>query len=364
LASGRDGYAGKLTGVPGRKNELWRWQRVRPEAAPVSLEPIDFGAIEAWREDDHGAALRCFMNSAALAGFDQVAKQPALDARLFFEENFTAHRIPGEPGLLTSYFEPVLKGSRRRSALYPVPVYRRPADLEALPDSHPLRKANLTAGRFERGAFEPYFTRGEIEDGALAGSDLELLFVSDPIEAFIMHVQGSGRVELDDGSAVRLSFDGKNGHPYTSLSKLLIARGELTAANAHLDGLIAWLRSGPQALALLRENKSHIFFKELEASAAAPEGSMGVALTPGRSLAADPVYHSLGFPIWVAAPGLTFEGRPFRRLVIAQDTGSAIIGPQRGDIFAGSGAAAGGIAGHIRHACEFIVLLPKRELKG
>jgi membrane-bound lytic murein transglycosylase A len=351
--------------VPGQKSEqLWRWQRVRAEGAPVSLEAIDYGAIEGWREDGHDAAFRCFVKSAPLVGLDGLAKLASPDARLFFEENFTAHRILGEPGLLTSYFEPVLRGSRKRSALYSVPVYRRPADLEALPDSHPLREANLTAGRLKQGEFEPYFTRGEIEDGALAGRDLELLFVSDPVEAFIMHVQGSGRVELDDGSVIRLSFDGKNGHPYTSLSKLLIARGELSTANAHLDGLVAWLRSGPQALALLRENKSYIFFKELEAAAAAPEGSMGVALTPGRSLAADPLYYSLGYPIWVAAPGLEFEGRPFRRLVIAQDTGSAIIGPQRGDIFAGSGTAAGGIAGHIRHACEFIVLLPKRELKG
>ncbi len=350
-----------------QRGELWRWQRVQRDASPISLEPVEYSAIEGWDQDDHQAALRCFLSSASIAGLSPALHgmaQTATDARLFFEENFTPHRVIAEPGLLTAYFEPVLRGSRQWSARYSVPFYRRPPDLDALPDDHPLREANLTAGRLKDGAFEPYFTRGEIKGGALAGRGLELLFTDDPIDAFVMHVQGSGLVQLDDGSAIRLSFDGKNGHPYTSLSKLLIARGELAAADAHLDGLVSWLRSGPQALALLDENKSYIFFKELEASSAAPVGSMGVTLTPGRSLAADPLYHSLGLPVWVAAPGLDFEGRPFRRLVIAQDTGSAIIGPQRGDIFTGSGAPAGRVAGHIRHGCEFIVLLPKHGLRG
>ena len=142
-------------------------------------------------------------------------------ARAFFEQTFAPFRILAAPGLLTSYFEPVLKGSRKQSAAFPVPVYRRPPDLSPLLPGHPLSNQGLTAGRETPGGFEPYFTRAEIEAGALAGKGLELLFVADRLEAFVMHVQGSGLIELDDGAHVRITFDGKNGHPYSSVAKLL-----------------------------------------------------------------------------------------------------------------------------------------------
>jgi membrane-bound lytic murein transglycosylase A len=216
----------------------------------------------------------------------------------------------------------------------------------------------LTAGRDSLAGFEPYFTRAEIEAGALAGRGLELLYLADPVEAFVMHVQGSGLIELTNGARVRLSFDGKNGHPYTSISKLLVQRGNLKIEDAHLDGLLAWLRAQSEPQAILNENKSYAFFKALEHSAAAPLGSSGVELHAGRSLAADPLYHAAGTPIWVEAPELVFEGGPFRRLLVAQDTGSAIVGPQRGDVFAGMGPEAGHAAGYIRHKCAFIVLRP------
>ncbi len=175
-----------------------------------------------------------------------------------------------------------------------------------------------------------------------------------------MHVQGSGLIELDDGSAVRLTFDGKNGHPYTSVAKLLVQRGHLTLEEADLEGMLAWLRAQPDPQLFLNENKSFIFFKEMELTATAPRGSSGAELRPGRSLAADPLYHAPGSPVWVVAPELDFEGTPLRRLLVAQDTGSAIVGPQRGDIFAGMGAEARRIAGRVRHRCEFIVLRPRR----
>ncbi len=349
------------------QGELWRWQHSTAEAAPVPLEPVQFEAIDGWNADGHCDAIQCYLQLAGqtlkpLPAPGEVSSllEDREKARAFFEKNFAAFRILGTPGLLTAYFDPVLKGSRQQSAAFPVPVYRRPDDLTPLPRGHPLSDLGQTAGRKTASGFERYFTRGEIEAGAVAGRGLEILYLADPIEAFIMHVQGSGLVQLDDGTAVRLSFDGKNGHAYTSVSKVLIDRGELLREDAHLDGTVAWLSAQRERLALLNENKSYIFFREMEHSATAPKGSSGACLHAGRSLAADPLYHGAGTPIWVAAPELDFEAAPFRRLLIAQDTGSAITGPQRGDVFAGTGADAGRVAGRIRHSCEFIALRPKR----
>ncbi len=346
---------------------LWRWQHSRAGVPALRVEPAGYQSIEGWAADDHRAALECYLQSASLIGQfipspgeTQLLLKDRQKARAFFEETFEPFRVLADPGLLTSYFEPVLKGARKQSAAFPVPVYRRPQDLSPLPQGHPLTGQGLTAARFAGGAFEPYFTRAEIEAGALTGQALEILYLADPVEAFVMHVQGSGRVELDDGTAVRLSFDGKNGHPYTSISKLLIERGELLREDAHLDGLLAWLRARLDFQTYLHENKSYIFFKELEQSADAPSGSPGAKLTAGRSLAADPLYHAPGTPIWISAPELIYDAMPFQRLLVVQDTGSAITGPQRGDVFAGMGAEAGAIAGRIRHSCEFILLRPRR----
>ncbi len=347
---------------------LWRWQHGGAPAAPFPAERIGFGDIEGWRDDDASAALACYMRSVNLAARPLpkpgAASLPALladrsEARGFFEDNFAPFRLLAEPGLLTSYFEPVLRGSRTPSARFHIPVYRRPSDLEPLPRGHALAALGLTAGRKTGGGFAAYPERAEIEAGAIRGQGLELLYLDDAIDAFIMHVQGSARIAFEDGAAARLTFDGKNGHPYRSIARLLIERGALAAEDADLGGMIAWLRAEPDRRAVLAENKSYIFFRELPAAAAGPRGSLGAELYPGRSLAADPLYHTPGMPIWVSSPRLIFEGRPFRRLGIAQDTGSAIRGPQRGDIFAGSGEEAGRVAGRIRHSCECIVLGPK-----
>lgn len=347
---------------------LWHWQHPHAEAVKPPAEHVAFSDIAGWAGDDHCAALACYLRSITLTA-GQAPRPPAeaheaalkdrSAARRFFQENFTAFRILTPPGLLTSYFQPVLKGSRTPSANFSVPVYRRPAGLQMLPPNHPLAALGLTAGREVQGRWEPCFTRAEIQSGALAGQGLEILYLDDAIDAFIMHVQGSGRVELDDGTVARLSFDGKNGHPYTSIAKRLIERGQLAAKDADLDGMTSWLRAHPEPSVALNENASYIFFRELDPSEAAPKGSLGSELWAGRSLAADPLYHRPGMPIWVSSPGLSFDGRPFQRLCIAQDTGSAIRGPQRGDIFAGAGAEARRIAGRIRHACEFIVMQPR-----
>jgi membrane-bound lytic murein transglycosylase A len=349
------------------ESALWRWQHARLDVPELNLKLVPFDAIPGWADDDHRAAFECYLQSSERAdqpspSAPEIARllSGESSARLFFERNFSAHGIVAEPGLLTSYFEPVLKGSRRRTSAFQVPVYRRPANLRPLPQGHPLTALGFTAGCEGTGGFEPFVARGKIEAGALEGLGLEILYLEDPIEAFLMHVQGSGLVELGDGTAVRLTFDGKNGHPYRSIAKLLAERGNLSREEAHLEGMIGWLRAQPDAQTHLNNNKSYIFFKELDRSASAPMGSSGAELRAGRSLAADPSYHAPGTPIWVAAPELVFEGGPFARLLVAQDTGSAIAGPQRGDVFAGMGAYAGSVAGRIRHTCEFIVLRPVR----
>jgi membrane-bound lytic murein transglycosylase A len=344
---------------------LWRWQHAQAGAPDVPMRAVGFHEIEGWAADDHCAAFACYLQSAQLYSrpIPPRGTWPGLlrhrdAAGAFFEETFQAFEILGKPGLLTAYFEPELRGSRNPGPSFHVPVYRRPPELVPLPAGHPLTDHGLTAARRGEPAL-PYHTRAEIEAGALAGRGLELLYLTDLIDAFVMHVQGSGLVSLDDGAKVRLAFDGKNGHPYTSIGKLLVECDALSRTDAHLDGLLGWLRAQGDPLAVLNANKSYIFFKELEGPAAAPQGSSGVPLSAGRSLAADPLYHPAGALLWVNATELRFEGAPLRRLMTVQDTGSAIAGPQRGDFFTGTGAGAGRLAGRVRHDCYFIALKPK-----
>jgi membrane-bound lytic murein transglycosylase A len=254
-------------------------------------------------------------------------------------------------------------GSRRRDGRFQYPVYRRPDDLVPLvPDKYRARfDEQLTAMRRGGEELVPFYTRAEIEDGALEGEDLEILYLDDPVDLFFMQVQGSGLVRLDDGSQTRLTFAGKNGHPYSSIGKLLLERGEVAPDAAGMEEVKAWLRADPErGKRLMRENRSYVFFRELWADEEGPLGAEGVPLSPGRSLAVDASIHPLGTPIFVTVPDLTdADGKQFQRLMIAQDVGSAIKGPRRGDIFFGSGEAAGRIAGNTRHAARFIILLPR-----
>jgi membrane-bound lytic murein transglycosylase A len=351
---------------------LWRWQFGETERLPMAMSPMAFPHIDGWAEDDHAAALSALrLSLAASDELPELAERAAAlgiapsreDARRFFEAGFTPHLVTPQPegAIVTGYFEPELRGSLERTPEFGVPVYGLPPDLvlitaENRPDGWP---ADLTGARETLAGLAPYFTRREIEEGALAGRGLELLYLADPAECFVMHVQGSGLVRLPDGQGVRLGFSGKNGHPYTSIGKVLVQRGELEAASATLDALLAWIRADAErGHRLMWENASFIFFHIRREVAEGPSAH-GVPLTPGRSLAVDPRYHRLGLPIWVEATGLADDtGQPFRRLMIAQDTGSAIRGPVRGDIFWGSGEAAGRIAGTTKHPCNFIVLIP------
>lgn len=344
---------------------------------PISLRPMRFADVDGWRADDHAAAFRALLRScrkspssdapcaAAVALGDGAGREAA---RAFFEAHYTPHAIDGEAaqGFVTGYYEPEVQASRTRGGKFQVPVYGRPDDLITLaPDTDRARfNDRITGMRETPEGRVPYYTRAEIDEGALAGRELELLYLDDVVELFFMQVQGSGRVRLADGSSVRLSFAGKNGHPYASIGKLLVERGEGTPDKMTMAGVKTWLRADPaRGRALMAENRSYVFFRVLEDTEGrdGPLGAQGVALTPGRSLAVDTAYHALGTPVFVTASDLeTPGGQPFRRLMVAQDAGSAIRGPERGDIFWGSGEAAGAIAGSTRHAARFVLLLPKR----
>ena len=341
---------------------------------PISLRLTRFADLEGWAEDDHAAAFGAFWRSCeADPGLPHAADALALGARTgsvaaraFFEDRFAPHVIAesASPGFVTGYYEPEIEGSYARGGPFQVPVYRRPGDLITLaPEAERARfNDRITGLRQTADGQVPYYTRAEIWDGALSGRGLELLYLKDRIELFYMQVQGSGRVRLKGGGAVRLGYDGKNGHPYTSIGRLLIERGAIAPDAMSMAAVKAWLRADEtRGRALMEENRSYVFFRELDAEEGrdGPRGAQGVSLTPGRSLAVDTAYHRLGLPVFVTAPDLVTEGQPFRRLMIAQDVGSAIRGPERGDIFWGTGEDAGAIAGSTRHMARFCVLLPK-----
>lgn len=347
------------------------------DANGLRLLPISFDAVPGWGDDDHAQALRAFQASCPIitaspretaAGLADIcaraasARPPA--ARAFFEENFAAHRVAdGSRGFLTGYFEPVVRGSRVQTATFRFPLHRRPSDLVNLVDE--AARAGVGSGltharRLPDGSTAPYSTRAEIESGALDGRSLEIVWLADPVDRFFMQVQGSGRVQFDDGSTMRLGYDGKSGHPYTSIGRVLIDDGIMRAEDVTLQSLGAWLRANPErARDIMWRNQSYVFFRDMGA-AGGPVGALGSKLTPGRSLAVDPRFHPLGLPVWVASETLQMSGdKPFRRLMVAQDVGSAIKGPQRGDIYFGSGPAAGAKAGRTKHPGQFIVLLPR-----
>ena len=353
--------------------------------------PVSFADLPGWADDDHAAALKALLSSCArladvaradtalsgvlfpvslravCAAANAVDASDATAARTFFETQFTPHKIVhGRPqGLLTGYYEPLFDGSRVREGVFQVPIYRRPPDLVNLVDEAARATVGtaLTHARRTATGTEPYATREEIESGALAGQGLELLYLADPVDAFFMQVQGSGRIRLPDGTLVRVTYDGKNGHPYTSIGRYLVDTGALSLQDVTLDSLAAWLRADPdRARHVMWQNKSYVFFRALEgAEADSAKGVHGIPLIPGRSLAVDTAVHALGTPIYVVAPTLdhAFGGSSLQRLMIAHDVGSAIKGPERGDIYYGSGDVAGRQAGTTKHPGNFFALLPK-----
>ncbi len=265
-------------------------------------------------------------------------------------------------GRITGYYEPLLRGSRSPRAPFTVPLHRPPADLLTidLGPAAPDLQGRRLRGRLDGQRVLPYWSRAELADnGRLRGH--ELLWVDDAIEAFFLQVQGSGRVQLPDGAQVRVGYADTNGHPYRSIGRWLIERGELTFEQASMQGIQAWARANPQRLLeLLNQNPSYIFFRELPLGdpAAGPVGALGVALTPEVSVAVDPQFVPLGAPVVLATEHPSTRA-PLRRLMLAQDTGSAIRGPLRFDYFWGFGAQAGEHAGRQRHDAAAWLLVPR-----
>lgn len=358
-------------------------------AGPALLVPTDFTQITGWSSDDHVAALACFRISARrmierpystkALGVDaqrlaavgaralQIGEVGAAAAQAFFEENFRPRQIrpSAGSGFVTGYFEPELPASPVRTPRFAFPLYRRPDDLVDIDDATrpaTLDRSYMFARRSGAG-LEEYHDRAAIEAGALAGRSLELAWLESPIDAFFVHIQGSARLTMPDGSLWRVSYAGKSGHPFTPIGALLITMGELRREDVTMDTIRAWLEADlPRARRLMAQNRSFIFFQRVaqDDPSLGPVAAASVPLTPGRSLAVDHRLQTFGAPVWVAthAP-LPHEGLPFRRLMIAQDTGSAIVGAARGDLFIGSGREAGSIAGAIRHAADFFVLAPE-----
>jgi len=363
----------------------------------ASFKPVPFSDLPGWEADDHAAAFGAFLKScarliaAARAGnkAGKVAIPPELiaicadaarlpgtvdraAAKAFFESRFEPHAVvhKGSSGLLTGYYEPLLDGARKADTRFKTPIYKRPPDLVNLVEEaqRGAKGAVLTHARRTDKGNVPFATRAEIEGGALVGKGLELLYMTDAVDVFFMQVQGSGRIRLPDGSKIRVHYDGKNGHPYTSIGRYLIDKGLLAADKLSLAALQKWLRADPQrATHVMHQNASYVFFRELKgAEAENVLGVLEIPLTPGRSLAVDAGVHALGSPVYVSAPKLTHatQGKPFQRLMIAQDVGSAIKGPERGDLYFGSGDAAGALAGVTKHPGRFHVLLPRTASAG
>jgi len=293
--------------------------------------------------------------------------------RAFFENHFSPYRISDADGhatgLVTGYFEPVLAGSRLRSAAFNVPLYAPPDDLLTvdLAELHPELKDKRVRGRVDGTKVVPYWPRRDIERGAAELAGKALVYVSDPVEAFFLEIQGSGRVRLAGGSVIRLNYADQNGHPYRSIGRVLIDRGELPRERASLQGIIGWAKANPERLrALLDENPSYVFFREvpppapgsLEALIDGPIGTLGVPVLAGRTIAVDRSVVPLGAPIFLATT-MPLSDAPLERLVLAQDTGGAIRGAVRADFFWGTGAEAGRQAGRMRQEGRMWLLWPK-----
>lgn len=361
-------------------------------AEQVRLEPLSFKDLSGWADDDHAAAFQAFLRSCRALDASSAELRPAktpganllavcrealksenpsrAEARRFFEVHFQPFAIhpPSGSGFLTGYYEPEFQGSRTPDASYRVPLLALPDDLATIAQGETLPGIDKTlqaARRMAKG-YEPYPDRAAIEDGALGSQAKPIVYLREPGEAFIIHVQGSSRIRLTDGSVMRVAYAGRNGRPYTSIGKLLVQRGEMDLESMTLAKLMGWLKDNPgPAKDLMRRNQSYIFFRE--AGELAPEdgpiGGAGFPLVPGRSLAVDRSLWAYGLPFWLEGelPFSLERAEPLRRLMIAQDTGSAIVGPARGDFFFGSGEEAGVRAGLLRHATRFVVLQPKTE---
>ncbi len=352
-----------------------------PVPGTVPLQPVRFEDIPEWHADDASAAwpafrascnalrLRSEWREVCTAAAAIAAPDPAATRR-FFERHFVPHRAAaadgGVTGLITGYYEPLLRGSRVRSGRYATPLYGPPGDLLTidLAAINPELRSMRLRGRLEGRRIVPYYSRAEIEQGVAPVSGREIVWVEDPVEAFFLQIQGSGRIELESGERIRIGYADQNGHPYSAIGRWLVERGEIKPGEASMQAIKAWAQANPSRLTeLLNQNASYVFFREIKPNDglppdAGPLGAMGIPLTPGRSIAVDPRFIPLGAPVFLVTT-MPASATPLARLMLAQDTGGAIRGVVRADFFWGFGAEAGALAGRMRQQGEMWVLLPQ-----
>ncbi|NLC71404.1 MAG: transglycosylase [Desulfuromonadaceae bacterium] len=354
-----------------------------PEIPPTvekvpPLLPVDWAEVEGWNEpsQDFLVSFQVFRDScrvlkgrprwrAVCAKVAEREPESREEARRFFETHFLPHQVRNEDGstegLMTGYYAPDLAGRRHATSTFRYPLYRPPADLLTI-DLGEFRddlKNQHLRGRVAGKKVIPYWERADIDGPQKPLQGQELFWLEDPVELFFLHIQGSGRILLENGEKVMVGFAEQNGHPYRSIGKLLIDSGEMKREQMSMQNIRAWARRNPdKTFKLLGENPRYIFFAELPAAFQTPPGSLGIPLTPRVSLAVDRSVIPLGAPVMVStrSPG---HGKPLKKLMLAHDTGSAIKGPVRGDFFWGMGDEAGRLAGRMKEKCHFWVLLPR-----
>lgn len=364
----------------------------------MSLSPFlsarSYDDLPGWADDNHLAAFDAFRRSAFHApvkpyrtgslGIDFTAFLPAYEAarsappkdragaRAFFERYFAPAQVSpdNEAGLVTGFYEPVVEASPVRSEHYRWPLLSRPADLIDIDDTNRPDGMDpyLAFARRTMGGPVEYHDRGAIERGALVGQGLEIAWFADKVDVFFIHVQGAARLNMTDGRQLRVTYAAKSGQRFTGPGRVLADAGEIPLEKVTMQSIRAWFKANADRVDdILWQNRSFIFFRPaaVDDPELGPIAAAKVPLSAGRSVAVDRLLHTFGTPFYIDAPTLTaFDGEPFRRLMIAQDTGSAITGPARGDLFAGSGDAAGEIAGVVRNAADFYALVPRSLFDG
>lgn len=360
-----------------------------------NLQPVPFSQVPGWAKDDHSSAFAAFLQTARSHLFSKPYRQKSLlvdqerwieicsealrlaklsnqhqtSSKSFFEQNFTPH-IVKESGFVTGYYEPEVDVRFEKDKQYKYPFYQRPSDLVDIddPEKPPIGiKPGFAFAKKSVNGLSHFPTRKAIDQGYLFHQNLEIAYAKSKADVYFTHIQGSARLKDTYGTIKRITYSAKSGHPYTSIGKILIDRGEITQENMSMDAIRQWMGDNPTLVdELLWCNQSYIFFKELVDNdpELGPVGAAKVQLIDKRSLAVDKSIYQYGLPIFIATKDLDIfpSQKQFCQLMIAHDTGSAILGAARGDIFSGSGLKAGQIAGSISHQAQFYVLLPKQEI--
>ena len=357
--------AGGLTGCVDRV--------ATPSKEILNLTPVTFANLPGWSHDNHADALQPFLRSceklpkkSSVAGSGNrffggievwrevcrnLKRRRIYDsnfAKRFFERMFRPYSVSDQisaksDGIFTGYYEPEISGALVRYGEFQTPIYGNPSDLK-------------------KGS-GPYLTRQQIESGSIKHRAQPIAWLANPIDAFFLHIQGSGRIRTPDNRVLRVGFAGHNGHPYTAIGRVLIKQGAIEREKVSMQSIRAWLSKNPSlAPAVMNQNKRYVFFRRL--NSVGPIGAQGVALTPGRSLAIDPRFIRYGTPVWLDTKDPLSKAKPFQRLMVAQDTGGAIKGVVRGDIFFGHGKHAALNAGHMKQEGKYYLLLPRAAIPG